>query len=145
MDEVKNYTRRDAVRTLAVGIGAAAVAGSAGAAPGDPAAGTGAPLTDAEYPQFLLAAYKRSEIKTPRNVGGLAKDLPTSEMEDLLKADMTVDDEAIRSLALERAAAVRDYLLAQNLSSERLFLGAVKTGAGDAAWKPGAELDLAMR
>jgi len=104
-----------------------------------------APLTDAEYPEFLLAAYKRSEIKKPRNMVGLAKDLPTREMEDLLMADITVDDEAIRALALDRAAAVRDHLLAQKLASERLFLGAVRTGPGDSAWKPGAELDLAMK
>jgi len=104
-----------------------------------------APLTDAEYPEFLLAAYKRSEIKKPRNMVGLAKELPTREMEDLLMADITVDDEAIRALALDRAAAVRDHLLAQKLASERLFLGAVRTGPGDSSWKPGAELDLAMK
>ena len=103
------------------------------------------PLTDAEYPALLTAAYKRSEIKKPRNVIGLAKDLPLAEMESLLMADVTVDEESIRQLALARAAAVRDYLLAQKIESERLFLGAVRVGAGDANWKPGAELDLAMR
>ena len=104
-----------------------------------------APLTDAEYPDLLTAAYKRSEIKKPRNMIGLAKDLPVGEMEALLMADIAVDDEAIRELALDRGAAVRDYLLAQKVPSERLFLGAVRTGAGDANWKPGAELDLAMK
>ncbi len=104
-----------------------------------------APLTEAEYPELLTAAYKRSEIKKPRNLIGMAKDLPLKEMEDLLMADISVGEEAIRELALERGAAVRDYLLAQKVPSERLFLGAVRTGGGDSNWKPGAELDLAMK
>jgi uncharacterized protein involved in outer membrane biogenesis len=104
-----------------------------------------APLTDAEYPEYLAAVYKRSEVKKPRNMIGLAKDLSTKEMEDLLLPTIPVDEESIRQLAVERGAAVRDYLLAQKLPSERLFLGAVRTKAGDAHWKPGAELNLATR
>lgn len=104
------------------------------------------PVTDAEYPEFLAAVYKRSDIKTkPRNMVGLAKDVPTKEMEDLLMASIPVDEESMRQLAVERGAAVRDYLLAQKLPSERLFLGAVRTKGGDANWKPGAELNLATR
>lgn len=105
-----------------------------------------APVTDAEYPELLAAVYKRADLETkPRNMIGLAKDVPTREMEDLLMASIPVDEESIRQLAVERGAAVRDYLLAQKLPSERLFLGAVRTRAGDANWKPGAELNLATR
>ncbi|KWT84366.1 MULTISPECIES: DUF748 domain-containing protein [unclassified Variovorax] len=105
-----------------------------------------APVTDAEYPELLAAVYKRADLKTkPRNMIGLARDIPTKEMEDLLMASIPVDEESIRQLAVERGAAVRDYLLAQKLPSERLFLGAVRTRAGDADWKPGAELNLATR
>ncbi|MDM0072865.1 DUF748 domain-containing protein [Variovorax sp. J2P1-59] len=104
-----------------------------------------APLTDAEYPALLAAAYKRSEVKKPRNMVGLAKDLPTSEMEDLLMASIAVDEESMRQLAVDRGAAVRDYLLEQKLPSERLFLGAVRTKADGDNWKPGAELKLATR
>ncbi|RYF67161.1 MAG: hypothetical protein EOO29_37410, partial [Comamonadaceae bacterium] len=89
--------------------------------------------------------YKRADITKPRNVVGLAKDLPQKEMEDLLIASVPVDEEAMRQLAVERGAVVRDYLLAQKLPSERLFLGAVRTGTPDADWKPGAELKLATR
>ncbi|MDR6855441.1 DUF748 domain-containing protein [Variovorax guangxiensis] len=104
------------------------------------------PVTDAEYPELLAAVYKRSDLKTkPRNMVGLAKDVPTKEMEDLLMASIPVDEESMRQLAVERGAAVRDYLLAQKLPSERLFLGAVRTKGGDANWKPGAELNLATR
>lgn len=104
-----------------------------------------APVTDAEYPELLAAAYKRSEVKKPRNMIGLAKDLPTKEMEDLLMASIPVDEESMRQLAVERGAAVRDYLLTQKVPSERLFLGAVRTHPEGADWKPGAELKLATR
>ncbi|OUM00351.1 DUF748 domain-containing protein [Variovorax sp. JS1663] len=104
------------------------------------------PATDAEYPELLAAAYKRSDIGTkPRNVIGLAKDVPVKEMEDLLMTSIPVDEESMRQLAVQRGAAVRDYLLAQKLPSERLFLGAVRTQAGGADWKPGAELNLTTR
>jgi len=103
------------------------------------------PVTDAEYPELLAAVYKRSEITKPRNMIGLAKDLPTKEMEDLLMVSVPVDEESMRQLAVERGAVVRDYLLAQKLPSERLFLGAVRTKAAGNDWKPGAELNLATR
>jgi len=103
------------------------------------------PVTDAEYPELLAAVYKRADITKPRNMVGLAKDLPTGEMENLLLASIPVDEESIRQLAVERGAVVRDYLLAQKLDSERLFLGAVKPQAGGSEWKPGAELKLDMR
>jgi len=105
-----------------------------------------APVTDAEYPELLAAVYQRSDLKTkPRNMIGLAKDVPVKEMEDLLMASIPVDEESMRQLAIERGAVVRDYLLAQKVPSERLFLGAVRTKAGDPNWKPGAELNLATR
>ncbi|WP_220811806.1 DUF748 domain-containing protein [Variovorax sp. UMC13] len=103
------------------------------------------PLTDAEYPVLLAAVYKRADITKPRNMIGLAKDLPVPQMEDLLLAGITVNEETIRQLAVERGAVVRDYLLAKQLPSERLFLGAVRTNPSDAGWKPGAELNLASR
>ncbi|MET3495030.1 DUF748 domain-containing protein [Variovorax boronicumulans] len=103
------------------------------------------PVTDAEYPELLTAVYKRADITKPRNLVGLAKDLPVKEMENLLLASVPVDEESMRQLAVSRGAAVRDYLLAQKLPSERLFLGAVRTTASGAEWKPGAELSLTMR
>ncbi|RYF68521.1 MAG: DUF748 domain-containing protein, partial [Comamonadaceae bacterium] len=103
------------------------------------------PLTDAEYPELLAAVYKRADIAKPRNLVGLAKDLPTAEMESLLLTSIPVDDESIRQLAVERGAVVRDYLLAQKLTGERLFLGAVRPQASGADWKPSAELKLDMR
>jgi hypothetical protein len=104
-----------------------------------------APVTDAEYPELLTAVYKRADITKPRNLVGLAKDLPLKDMENLLFASVPVDEESMRQLAVARGAAVRDYLLGKNLTSERLFLGAVRTTASGADWKPGAELSLTMK
>ena len=105
-----------------------------------------APLTEAEYPALLAAVYKRSEITKPRNLIGLAKDLPVAEMEALLLADIQVDAEAMRQLAVARGAVVRDYLLAQKLPSERLFIGATRVATvAEEGWKPSAQLNLATR
>ena len=90
--------------------------------------------------QVLLAAS--GDLRLSSNQACWAKQ---KEMEDLLLTSIPVDEESIRQLAVERGAAVRDYLLAQKLPSERLFLGAVRTTAGGGDWKPGAELNLATR
>jgi hypothetical protein len=104
-----------------------------------------APVTDAEYPDLLTAVYKRADITKPRNLVGLAKELPLQDMENLLFASVAVDEESMRQLAVGRGAAVRDYLLAKGVPSARLFLGAVRTTASGNDWKPGAELSLTMK
>jgi len=103
------------------------------------------PVTDAEYPALLEAVYKRADISKPRNMIGLAKDLPTAEMEKLLLANIEVNEQAVRELAVARGAAVRDYLVEHKLASDRLFLGAVQTKASGSDWRPGAELKLEMK
>ncbi|MBS0340450.1 MAG: DUF748 domain-containing protein [Proteobacteria bacterium] len=103
------------------------------------------PVTDAEYPELITSVYKRADFSKPRNMVGLARSLPVKEMEDLLIANMTVNEESIRNLAVQRGVVVRDYLLEQKLPAERLFLGAVSTKASGNDWKPGAELKLDAR
>ncbi|MFT4267924.1 MAG: DUF748 domain-containing protein, partial [Xenophilus sp.] len=103
------------------------------------------PVTDAEYLALLEAVYKRADISKPRNMVGMAKKLPTEEMEKLLLASIEVDEQAVRELAVARGAAVRDYLVEHKLASDRLFLGAVQTKASGKDWKPGAELKLDMK
>ncbi|MES2424806.1 MAG: hypothetical protein V4562_10290, partial [Pseudomonadota bacterium] len=99
----------------------------------------------AEYPVLLKEVYKRADFPKPRNLIGLAKDLPPAEMEALLLANIPVTAEAMRELALQRGVAVRDYLVGKQLSAERLFLGAAKTLPPEPQFKPRAELNLAMR
>ena len=107
-----------------------------------------APVSDAEYPALLKEAYQRSDIKKPRNMIGMAKDLPQPEMEALLLNSIAVPDNAMQDLALARSVAVRDYLASRQVPLDRLFVGAAKlqpAGEGDARWTPKAELALATR
>ncbi len=102
-------------------------------------------VSPAEYPELLKEVYKRADMPKPRNAIGLAKDLPDAEMEKLLLADIKVSDDAMRELAVQRGVAVKDYLAAAKLPTDRLFLGAAKTQgaqAPDAKWTPRAELNL---
>ena len=54
---------------------------------------------------------------------GLTKDLPADEMEALILKDMVIPAAAWDDLAAARAQTVRDYLLAQGVDAQRVFLG----------------------
>jgi hypothetical protein len=100
-------------------------------------------------------------VTKPRNLVGMAKDIPVADMEALLLANIKVSEEGMRELALQRGVAVKDYLAQKQLPPERLFLGAEKGKAASAAapapegaastaspapdikWTPRAELNLA--
>jgi hypothetical protein len=110
-------------------------------------------LTEAEIPVLLKDVYRRADITKPRNLVGLAKDLPPGEMENLLLASIPVTEDAVRTLAQQRGVAVKDYLASRKVAAERLFLGAPKTTASgetgsdtaEAPWKPHAELSVTSR
>lgn len=102
-------------------------------------------VTPQEYPALLKAVYKRADFPKPRNLIGMAKDLPVPEMEALLLSHLEASESAMQALALQRGVAVRDYLASQQVPMERLFLGAVKAVAPDAKWQPHAELNLAAQ
>jgi hypothetical protein len=65
----------------------------------------------AEYPKFLALAYKEEKFPKPRNIIGMAKDLPVPEMEKLMLTHVQVTNDDLRQLALERASRVRDRLV----------------------------------
>lgn len=107
-------------------------------------AGAAVSISAAEYPALLKEVYKRADMPKPRNLIGLAKELPVPEMEKLLLAAINVSDDAMRELAVQRGMAVKDYLATRNLPPDRLFLGAAKAVPPEAKWTPRAELNLAM-
>lgn len=127
-----------------------------GAAPDAPL-----PALDASTRDTLLKqVYADTKLPDkPRNVLGLAKDIPVAQMEALLRKAAPVNDDTARQLALDRGIAVRDALLARGLPSERLFLAAPKAHAAAAAggegtagraqdsqaWQPSAQLSLDTR
>ena len=93
----------------------------------------------------LKRLYQATRLPNkPRNLLGLAKDLPPAEMRGLLMASYDVDDEALRQLAVARAVAVRDALLARGAPNARVFLAAPKlcNGACETGWRPHVELTL---
>lgn len=76
-----------------------------------------------EYPEYLRRAYRAEKFPKPRNIIGMAKDLPVPEMEKLLHAHLKVTDDDLRLLAQRRARAVKDRLVASKLvEPERIFL-----------------------
>ena len=86
-------------------------------------------VTEAETPALLREAYRRSDIPRPRNLIGIAKDLPQDEMQALLLASIVVTDDTMRDLAVQRGLVVKDYLASKQLPLDRLFLGNVRTGS----------------
>ena len=106
------------------------------------AAASDASVSAAEIPALLKAVYRRADIIKPRNVVGLAKDIPHAEMEALLLASIPVSGDAMRELALARSVAVRDFLAAQSVANERLYLGAPAAQRSGERWTPRAELKL---
>lgn len=102
-------------------------------------------VSAAEQPALLKAVYQRADLPKPRNLLGLAKDLPGPEMEALLLASVPVSDDLLQALAVERGVVVRDYLLGRAVAVNRLFLGAPKTLRNEGAWTPSAELLLDTR
>jgi len=88
-----------------------------------------------EYETYLKKAYKAADIDKPKNILGFAKKLPPEEMEKLLRDSITVTDDDLRLLALQRANAVKSYIAAAGpVEPERLFIiepeaGKDETGA----------------
>ncbi len=98
-----------------------------------------------EYPDLLKEVYRRADLAKPRNLVGLAKDIPVADMEKLLMAAVPVNEDAMRELAVARAVAVKDFLSTRSVPEDRLFLGAPRLKAAGDGWKPQAELQLAPR
>ncbi|MEE8613776.1 MAG: DUF748 domain-containing protein, partial [Roseateles sp.] len=95
--------------------------------------------------EALRRLYQASALPDkPKNLLGMVKELPPEQMRSLLLASYPVDTEALRQLAVARAVAVRDALLARGAPNARVFLAAPKlcdATCGE-AWRPHVELTL---
>ncbi|WP_157288307.1 DUF748 domain-containing protein [Uliginosibacterium gangwonense] len=78
----------------------------------------------AEYPKLLAEVYASEKVADkPRNALGLAKSLPTEEMEKLLLHHFAKQAPDLQSLAAQRARAASDWLVTEGqIGAERLFL-----------------------
>ena len=80
-------------------------------------------VSAAEYPIYLKKAYKNAKFSKPRNMLGIARDLPDAEMETLLLASIQINDEDLRQLASLRARTIKDAILKPHkVEPERIFL-----------------------
>jgi hypothetical protein len=80
-------------------------------------------ITAEEYPVYLKAVYRKEKFSKPRNLIGMAKDLPPAEMEKLIFTHTVVGEAEFQSLAKERAAVVRAFLVEKGkVENERVFL-----------------------
>lgn len=112
----------EGLRTLHVDrLMRAAKAKATGEAPAD------AQISAQERSTWLAAAYKAADIKKPRNLIGIAKALPDTEMEALLKAAAPVNAQTLRDLANQRGDQVKAYL-ARKLPPDRVLLTASRVG-----------------
>ena len=106
------------------------------------------PLSPEQRARLVKQIYTDTRLPDkPRNLIGMAKDIPQAEMEAMLEAAVPVDAAAARQLAVQRSRAVREALMAKGLGSERLFLGEPKLraeGADNGDWTPHAQLVLSV-
>ena len=93
-------------------------------------------LSDEEYPGLLERVYRAEKFPKPRNMVGMVKTLPVEEMEKLILANSTVDEEDLLNLGDRRAKAVRDWLIEHQVESERIFLRPTQPATSEA--KPDA-------
>lgn len=125
-----------------------AAGGTAAQAAADPArdAVPGAGAAAAAQADGLRELYRRADFPKPRNLLGLARDIPPAEMEALLLAQIRMPAGALQELAQARAVAVRDRLARDGIPLERLFVAAPRVDdAAPARAAPRAELSLEAR
>lgn len=85
-----------------------------------------------EYPALLKQVYLQEDFPKPRNFLGQPKDLPIAEMEKLLLANTSANDDDLRNLANRRARAARDWLMEKGgIPAERMFQLAPKLARED--------------
>ncbi|SHG75258.1 DUF748 domain-containing protein [Massilia sp. CF038] len=101
-----------------------------------------------EYPALLARAFKAETFKKPRNVIGLPKTLTNADMEQMILANVEVDDDDLQSLARRRSQAAKDWLIKNGqVKEERVYI--VAAHSADAAdkngKKSGPRVEFALR
>jgi hypothetical protein len=95
-----------------------------------PASADAVSVESAEYEKYLRRAYGDERFPKPRNVIGIAKDLPAPEMETLMLTNAQVTDEDLRVLANARAQVAKEWMVTEGkVPAERVFIVAPKLTA----------------
>lgn len=80
-------------------------------------------IEPAEYGKYLKMAYREEKFPKPKNIIGMAKDIPVPEMEKLMLAHIEVKEGDLRALASQRAMKVKEVLLKSGqVEPERIFI-----------------------
>jgi uncharacterized protein involved in outer membrane biogenesis len=80
-------------------------------------------IETAEYGKYLKMAYKEEKFPKPKNIIGMAKDIPNSEMEKLMLTHIEVKESDLRTLASQRSMKVKDAILkSKQVEPERVFI-----------------------
>jgi hypothetical protein len=80
-------------------------------------------IEPAEYEKYLKMAYKEEKFPKPKNVIGMAKDIPAPEMEKLMMTHIEVTEGDLRTLASQRSMKVKDAILkSKQVEPERVFI-----------------------
>jgi flagellar motor protein MotB len=83
----------------------------------------GVMVSKEERAALLARAYKDETFAKPRNVLGLTKTLPPEEIEKLILANTTIDEDDLLALGNRRAQAARDWLITNGqVPGERIFI-----------------------
>lgn len=102
-------------------------------------------LTPQEYNKYLEIVYKKESFDKPKNAIGLAKSLPSAEMEQLILNHLTVTDSDLQALAENRATAARNWLVENGgISSERIFVVGIQE-TGESAQKKGSKAEFSLK
>ena len=118
------------------------------------AAGEGAAALDdisidaSDYAKYLKGVYGDARLKDkPRNFIGMAKDIPAAEMESLLLASYSVDENALRELANQRAQVVKGWFASKGgIEAARVFVIAPRLSAeGLKAGETPTRVEFAIR
>jgi len=80
-------------------------------------------IEPAEYGKYLKMAYKAEKFPKPKNIIGMAKDIPNAEMEKLMLTYIEVKEGDLRTLASQRSMKVKDAILkSKQVEPERVFI-----------------------
>ena len=79
-------------------------------------------VLEEEKSGLLKEVYNKEKFPKPRNLLGMVKDLPDDEMRKLIFANTIVGEQELKQLAADRAVAVQQYLAANGVELQRLFL-----------------------
>lgn len=105
-----------------------------------------ATMDPATRQHWLNQLYRRTNMPKPRNALGLPATLSPADMQALLLTQIPVTEATMRTLATQRAVAVRDALVRLKVPAQRLYTAnpQLEATATPGPWQPSAQLTLSV-